>query len=70
MEIFAQRLRELRNSRRVYQKEMAEYLGISVRGYQCYEAGQNYPDVKGLIALADYFGVTLDYLVGRSDSRT
>lgn len=70
MEIFAQRLRELRNSRRVYQKEMAEYLGITVRGYQCYEAGQNYPDVKGLIALADYFGVSTDYLLGRSDERT
>lgn len=70
MEIFAQRLRGLRNERRVYQKEMAEHLGITVRGYQCYEAGQNYPDVKGLIALADYFGVTLDYLVGRSDRRT
>ncbi|MDY3985929.1 helix-turn-helix domain-containing protein [Dysosmobacter sp.] len=69
MEIFAQRLKELRNSRRVYQKEMAEYLGITVRGYQCYEAGQNYPDVKGLIALADYFGVTTDYLLGRSDQR-
>ena len=70
MEIFAQRLRELRNSRRVYQKEMAEYLGITVRGYQCYEAGQNYPDVKGLIALADYFGVSTDYLLGRSSERT
>ena len=70
MEIFAQRLRELRNSRRVYQKEMAEYLGITVRGYQCYEAGQTYPDVKGLIALADYFGVSTDYLLGRSDERT
>ena len=70
MEKFAQRLRELRNSRRVYQKEMAEYLGITVRGYQCYEAGQNYPDVKGLIALADYFGVSTDYLLGRSDERT
>ena len=69
MEIFAQRLKELRNSRRVYQKEMTEYLGITVRGYQCYEAGQNYPDVKGLIALADYFGVTTDYLLGRSDQR-
>ena len=69
MEIFAQRLKELRNSRRVYQKEMAEYLGITVRGYQCYEAGQNYPDVKGLIALADYFGVTTDYLLGRSEER-
>lgn len=69
MEIFAQRLKELRNSRRVYQKEMAEYLGITVRGYQCYEAGQNYPDVKGLIALADYFGVSTDYLLGRSDQR-
>ena len=48
---------------------MAEYLGITVRGYQCYEAGQNYPDVKGLIALADYFGVTTDYLLGRSEKR-
>ena len=69
MEIFAQRLKELRNSRRVYQKEMAEYLGITVRGYQCYEAVQNYPDVKGLIALADYFGVTTDYMLGRSEKR-
>lgn len=69
MEIFAQRLKELRKSRRMYQKEMAEYLGISVRGYQCYEGGHNYPDVKGLIALADFFGVSTDYLLGRTDRR-
>lgn len=67
MEIFAKRLKELRNSRRIFQREMAEYLGISLRGYQCYEAGQNYPDVSGLIKLADYFDVSIDYLVGRSD---
>ena len=67
MEIFAKRLKELRNSRRIYQREMADYLGISLRGYQCYEAGQNYPDVKGLIKLADFFEVSLDYLVGRPD---
>ena len=34
-----------------------------------YEAGKNRPDFDGLIALADYFDVSLDYLVGRSDRR-
>ena len=34
-----------------------------------YEAGKNHPDFNGLIALADYFNVSLDYLVGRSDHR-
>ena len=67
MKKFSERLKKLRTDRRIYQREMAAYLGISVRGYQCYEAGQNYPDVKGLIALADYFQVSTDYLLGRTD---
>lgn len=46
---------------------MGEYLGISTRAYQYYESGERYPDFEGLLALADYFQVSIDYLVGRSD---
>ena len=48
---------------------MAEYLGIGLRAYQYYESAEHYPDVPGLIALADYFEVSADYLLGRSDQR-
>ena len=50
-------------------REMAEYLGIGLRAYQYYESAEHYPDVPGLIALADYFEVSADYLLGRSDQR-
>lgn len=68
MQILAKRLKELRESRRIYQREMAEYLGMSFRGYQGYETNQSDPKLKTLIALADYFGVSIDYLVGRTDA--
>ncbi len=68
MHIFAQRLKELRTGRRLYQREMAQLLGLSTRGYQCYETGEHEPSIKNLIALADYFGVSIDYLVGRTDA--
>lgn len=69
MELFAQRLKALRKSRKKKQREMAEYLGIGLRAYQYYESAEHYPDVPGLIKMADYFGVTTDYLLGRSDQR-
>ena len=69
MEILAQRLKELRKGRKKTQAEMAEYLGVVLRAYQYYEAATNYPNVPGLIKLADYFDVSLDYLVGRTDQR-
>jgi transcriptional regulator with XRE-family HTH domain len=49
-------------------KDIAEELHIGVRGVQRYAEGKGFPDFQGLIALADYFGVSLDYLVGRSDN--
>lgn len=64
---FCNRLKQLRTAQRITQKEMGEYLGISTRAYQYYEGGERYPDFEGLIALADYFQVSIDYLVGRSD---
>lgn len=69
MEKFSERLRELRKERGLKQKEMAEVCGIKVRSYQQYEYDENYPTVLGLLFLADYFGVSLDYLMGRKDER-
>lgn len=69
MEIFCERIKSLRNERRIYQREVAEYLGVTLRSYQSYESGQSEPNLERLSALADYFGVTTDYLLGRSDAR-
>ena len=63
-------MRVLRKERKVSQKELAEYLGISIRGYQFYESEDNEPNIKMLIALADFYGVTIDYLVGGPDERS
>lgn len=68
MELFALRLKELRKSKNVKQTEMADLLGITSRHYQDIEYGKiNIPTLT-LIALADYFDVSIDYLVGRTDN--
>ncbi|MBM6926628.1 helix-turn-helix domain-containing protein [Pseudoflavonifractor phocaeensis] len=64
---FCQRLREIRNAKEKKQREVAEYLNVNIRTYQLYEEGKNEPSIQKLIALADYFQVTLDQLVGRAD---
>ncbi|WP_325199170.1 helix-turn-helix domain-containing protein [Oscillibacter sp.] len=68
MPILAKRLKELREGRRIYQRELAEILGMSFRGYQNYETGQSEPKLATLIAIADYYNVSIDYLVGRTDA--
>lgn len=69
MATFGERLKEEREKARVDQEEMAKMLGVTPRAYQMYEYGEGYPRYLKLIALADYFDVSLDYLVGRSDVR-
>lgn len=64
---FADRLQESRKRKKLTQKEVAAHLGIAVRSYQNYEGGQRQPDFETLAALADYFEVTTDYLLGRTD---
>lgn len=67
---FGQRLRELRQERGLKQREMADVLKMTLRNYQRVEHGEiNIPTLT-LCALADYFEVTTEYLLGRSDSRT
>lgn len=48
---------------------MADFLGVKIRVYQYYESEGRKPTLDNLIVLADFFGVSLDYLVGRSDHR-
>ena len=65
MSEFPQRLRSIRMARGKKQREVAEHLGMKTRSYQAYEGGTREPNIDTLIALADFFGVTLDELVGR-----
>ena len=69
MTLFCDRLKLLRNERGLKQREMAKQLGLALSSYQCYEYAQRYPEFHGLIAIADFFDVSLDYLVGRSEIR-
>ena len=69
MSNFPERVRTLRKERRLTQYNMATVCGIQLRAYQSYEYRQSYPDVPGLLHLADFFDVSLDYLMGRSDVR-
>ena len=69
MATFAERVKELRKEKGLKQQEIAVLFHLSLRGYQCYEYGSGYPEVPGLVALADFFDVSLDYLMGRSDVR-
>ena len=61
------RLKEVRIMRKKKLKEAAACLGIQVHSYQAYESGEREPGVKNLIALADFYDVSLDYLMGRTD---
>lgn len=62
-----ERIKELRTSKGLTQKQLAEEAKLSERGIQNYELGERVPTLQAAIALADYFDVSLDYLVGRSD---
>ncbi len=64
-----ERLKLLREERDLKQKDMAKYLDITPSAYGYYEQGEREPDLKTLNRLADYFNVTIDYLLGRSDIR-
>lgn len=61
------RLKEIRENSGKKQREAAAAAGVQVRTYQFYESGRNEPNIAKLIALADFFNVSLDYLMGRKD---
>lgn len=69
-EIFASRLLSLRKERAISQQALADHLGVSFHQVSKMETGQRGASLEVACALADYFNVSLDYLVGRSDDPT
>jgi len=61
------RLRDLREDSDLTQKQIADFLHIKQNTYCQYESGRRQIPLDMLIKLADYYNVTLDYLVGRTD---
>ena len=69
MRSFGDILTSLREERGIYQKELAAILKVSVGTVSNYENNIHFPDQEALLQLADYFEVTVDYLLGRTSYR-
>lgn len=63
---FHKRLKELREEKGESQKDLAKFLKITERAFQYYEKGEREPTIENIGKLAAYFGVTTDYLLGRT----
>ena len=62
------RLKELREKRRISQVRLAMDMNMNQTTISRYETGEREADYETLIAIADYFGVSIDYLLGRTDN--
>lgn len=67
---FGERLAKLRKENKITQKELAMKLGVSRGTIGMYEIGQRDPDTETISKIADFFDVSTDYLLGRTDIRT
>lgn len=67
MSTFPERLRRLRERKRLKRCVLADLCGINRNAIKRYELGETQPTMNVLIVLADYFEVSVDYLLGRSD---
>lgn len=63
------RILELRNERRITQMALSESLNLSQKTISAYEVGRIVPSAENLIKLSNFFDVSIDYLLGRSDCR-
>lgn len=66
--MFGERLKSIRLHSGITQKEAANLFGITERAYQNYEINKSNPNVSLLISIAEYFDVSIDYLVGRTNN--
>ena len=67
MSVFSERITQLRKKKGISQNAIAKEIGVSSRTYQDYEYGAREPQVNIFCRIADFYGVSLDYLVGRTD---
>ena len=68
MENFTKRLKYIRTSRNLAQRQVAAAIDVGETIYQRYESGKGKPSFENLWALADFFDISVDYLMGRSDN--
>lgn len=66
--MLSKRLAYLRKNKEITQEQIANIIGVSRPTYTAYEMGRRQPDYETLQKLADFFGVTIDYLLGRTDA--
>ena len=69
MATFPERLKKLRAERKLSQEQLGAVIGVSKYAVHLYEKGKTCPEMKGLMGLAEYFDVSLDYLAGRTSKR-
>lgn len=69
-EYFGERLKALRAEKGISQKVLADKLGVSKGAVSFYETCQNAPDIEVLEKVSNYFGVSYDYLLGRTSTKT
>ncbi len=67
MEIFAQRLKELRKNAGLTQKELADALKMGQASICDYENAKHEVTISAILAIAEYFNVSTDYLLGKTD---
>lgn len=67
-ELFSARLTSLRKTSKITTVDLAKAIGVSKQAISQFEKCASYPHCRTLCALADYFDVSLDYLVGRTDN--
>ena len=67
METFAKRLKELRDEKGLTQQEIGKLVNMSKMAVSHWEKGHSEPSIAQLICLSNYFEVTVDYLVGKTD---
>lgn len=69
VEMLGKRIKELRVEKGITQSELSNYLGLTPKMISFYELEQRFPPQDIIIKLADYFNVSTDYLLGRSEIR-
>lgn len=67
---FRTRLKQLRNEKKINQRELANFLKVAPSTISMYESGQREPNFEVLESLADFFNVDLNYLLGKSNKTT
>ena len=68
MSKLSERILALRREHGVLQLEIAAAIGVSLRTYQRFEYGDREPTASSIVALAKFYGVSADYLLGMSDN--